>query len=49
MNILVTGSTGFVGSRVVELAREHDWTVIPVVRKQIEPLTNRLVIPSIDA
>lgn len=49
MNILVTGSTGFVGSRVVELAREHDWTVIPVVRKQIEPLTNRLVVPSIDA
>ncbi len=49
MNILVTGSTGFVGSRVVELAREHDWTVIPVVRKQIEPLTNRLVIPFIDA
>ncbi|MEZ8602583.1 UDP-glucose 4-epimerase family protein [Vibrio splendidus] len=49
MNILVTGSTGFVGARVVELAREHDWTVIPVVRKQIEPLTNSLVIPSIDA
>ncbi|MFS1464424.1 NAD-dependent dehydratase [Vibrio lentus] len=49
MKILVTGSTGFVGSRVVELARERDWAVIPVVRKQIEPLTNSLVIPSIDA
>ncbi|MEZ8606855.1 UDP-glucose 4-epimerase family protein [Vibrio sp. 10N.239.311.G01] len=49
MNILVTGSTGFVGSRIVELARERDWAVIPVVRKQIEPLTNSLVIPSIDA
>ncbi|MCY9826408.1 UDP-glucose 4-epimerase family protein [Vibrio chagasii] len=49
MNILVTGSTGFVGSRIVELARERDWTVIPVVRKQIEPITNSLVIPSIDA
>ncbi|MEZ9365517.1 SDR family oxidoreductase [Vibrio sp. F13] len=49
MNILVTGSTGFVGSRVVELAKKRDWAVIPVVRKQIEPLTNSLVIPSIDA
>lgn len=49
MNILVTGSTGFVGSRVVELARERDWKVTSVVRKQIEPLTNSLVIPSIDA
>ncbi|MEZ9503055.1 UDP-glucose 4-epimerase family protein [Vibrio sp. 10N.286.51.B11] len=49
MNILVTGSTGFVGSRIVELAKERDWAVIPVVRKQIEPLTNSLVIPSIDA
>ncbi|MFA0509585.1 MULTISPECIES: UDP-glucose 4-epimerase family protein [Vibrio] len=49
MNILVTGSTGFVGSRIVELARERDWAVIPVVRKQIEPLTNSLLIPSIDA
>ena len=49
MNILVTGSTGFVGSRVVKLARKRDWAVTPVVRKQIEPLTNSLVIPSIDA
>ncbi|PMG33811.1 NAD-dependent dehydratase [Vibrio splendidus] len=49
MKILVTGSTGFVGSRVVELARERDWEVTSVVRKQIEPLTNSLVIPSIDA
>ncbi|CDT94230.1 UDP-glucose 4-epimerase family protein [Vibrio coralliirubri] len=49
MNMLVTGSTGFVGSRIVELAKERDWAVIPVVRKQIEPLTNSLVIPSIDA
>lgn len=48
MNILVTGSTGFVGSRVVKLAKGRDWAVIPVVRKQIEPLTNSLVIPSID-
>ncbi|MFA0237736.1 UDP-glucose 4-epimerase family protein [Vibrio sp. 10N.222.55.C7] len=48
MKILVTGSTGFVGSRVVELARERDWNVTSVVRKQIEPLTNSLVIPSID-
>ncbi|MFA0156313.1 UDP-glucose 4-epimerase family protein [Vibrio sp. 10N.261.46.A3] len=49
MKLLVTGCTGFVGSRVVELAEERDWAVIPVVRKQIEPLTNSLVIPSIDA
>ncbi|MFS1977281.1 UDP-glucose 4-epimerase family protein [Vibrio splendidus] len=49
MKILVTGSTGFVGSRVVELARKRDWAVIPVVRKQIEPLINSLVVPSIDA
>ncbi|ROP20118.1 UDP-glucose 4-epimerase family protein [Vibrio crassostreae] len=48
MKVLVTGSTGFVGSRVVELARERDWNVTSVVRKQIEPLTNSLVIPSID-
>ncbi|MCB5361876.1 UDP-glucose 4-epimerase family protein [Vibrio lentus] len=49
MKVLVTGSTGFVGSRVVELSEEREWEVIPVVRKQIEPLTNSLVIPSIDA
>ncbi|MCY9864473.1 SDR family oxidoreductase [Vibrio coralliirubri] len=49
MRLLVTGSTGFVGSRVVELARKRDWAVIPVMRKQIEPLTNSLVVPSIDA
>ncbi|EAQ53095.1 MULTISPECIES: SDR family oxidoreductase [Vibrio] len=49
MRIVVTGSTGFVGSRVVELARERDWAVTPVVRKQIGPLTNSLVVPSIGA
>ena len=49
MNILVTGSTGFVGSRVVESARERNWEVISVVRKQIKPLTNRFVVSSIDS
>ncbi|MGC9402646.1 UDP-glucose 4-epimerase family protein [Vibrio genomosp. F10 str. 9ZC157] len=49
MKILVTGSTGFVGSRVVELARERSWAVIPVVRKQIEAVTNSLVVASIEA
>ncbi|KII81184.1 UDP-glucose 4-epimerase family protein [Vibrio renipiscarius] len=49
MKILVTGSNGFVGSRVVDLARERYWEVIPVVRKQIEPLINSLVVTSIDA
>ncbi|WP_299685936.1 SDR family oxidoreductase [uncultured Vibrio sp.] len=39
MKILVTGSAGFVGARVVELAQERLWDVVPVVRKasQIQP------------
>ncbi|MEZ8397130.1 UDP-glucose 4-epimerase family protein [Vibrio splendidus] len=49
MNILVTGSTGFVGANVVVLARERDWKVTSVVRKQIESITNSLVIDSINS
>jgi nucleoside-diphosphate-sugar epimerase len=48
MKVLITGSTGFVGARVVELAKERDWEVIQVVRKQIEPPNNSFVVPSID-
>ncbi|WP_333913726.1 UDP-glucose 4-epimerase family protein [Vibrio coralliirubri] len=49
MKVLVTGSTGFVGSRVVGLSEEREWDVVPVVRKvgQIQP--NSFVASSIDS
>ncbi|MCK8078705.1 SDR family oxidoreductase [Vibrio sp. 1CM2L] len=49
MKVLITGSSGFVGSRLVELAEERDWDVVRVVRKvsQIQP--NSILVPSIDS
>ncbi|MCK8073701.1 SDR family oxidoreductase [Vibrio sp. 1CM23M] len=49
MKILVTGSTGFVGSRVTELSEERDWEVVPVVRKASQMRPNSFVVPSIDS
>ncbi|MEZ9576834.1 MULTISPECIES: UDP-glucose 4-epimerase family protein [unclassified Vibrio] len=49
MNILVTGSSGFIGSRVMALARERGWGCIPVVRKQRERLANSFVVSSINS
>ncbi len=49
MKLLVTGSTGFVGARVVELAEERDWAVVSVVRKSIELSPNGFLVPSISA
>ncbi|MEZ9778580.1 UDP-glucose 4-epimerase family protein [Vibrio sp. 10N.261.54.A5] len=49
MKLLVTGSTGFVGARVVELAKERDCTVVPVVRKSIELSPNGFLVSSIGA
>ncbi|MFY2509923.1 UDP-glucose 4-epimerase family protein [Vibrio pectenicida] len=36
MKILLTGSTGFVGSRVGAIAHERDWDVCAVVRQQVQ-------------
>ncbi|WP_434997423.1 UDP-glucose 4-epimerase family protein [Vibrio scophthalmi] len=49
MKLLVTGSTGFVGARVVELAEECDWEVVSVVREIAKPLPNRFLVSSIGA
>ena len=46
MKILVTGSTGFVGARVVELSEERGWKVAPVVRKTAQTQPNNLVVNS---
>lgn len=48
MKILVTGSTGFVGSRVVELSEEREWDVVPVVRKASQIQLNSFIASSID-
>ncbi|CAH7389366.1 UDP-glucose 4-epimerase [Vibrio chagasii] len=47
MKILVTGSTGFVGARVVELAEERDWAVVPVMRENTELPPNVFLVSSI--
>ncbi|TKF02074.1 SDR family oxidoreductase [Vibrio kanaloae] len=47
MKILVTGSTGFVGARVVELSEERGWKVAPVVRKTSQKQPNSLVVNSL--
>ncbi|MEZ9464528.1 UDP-glucose 4-epimerase family protein [Vibrio splendidus] len=49
MKILVTGSTGFVGSRVMRLAGERSWGVMPVVRKAAASQPNCFIVSSIDA
>lgn len=49
MKVLVTGSTGFVGSRVVELSEEREWEVVPVVRKTNQLQPNSFAVPSIDS
>lgn len=47
MKVLVTGSTGFVGSRVVALSEEREWEVVPVVRKTSQIQPNSFAVPSI--
>ncbi|MEZ9699210.1 UDP-glucose 4-epimerase family protein [Vibrio sp. 10N.261.46.E12] len=49
MKLLVTGSTGFVGSRFAKLAQECQWEVLPVVRKAAQIQPNSLVVSSIDS
>lgn len=49
MKILVTGSSGFVGSRVVELAEKVVWEVVSVVRKAVKQKPYRFAVSSIDA
>ncbi|WP_299140353.1 SDR family oxidoreductase [uncultured Vibrio sp.] len=49
MKVLVTGSTGFVGSRVVELSKEREWEVVGVVRKTSQVQSNSFVVSSIDS
>ncbi|CAH6977174.1 UDP-glucose 4-epimerase [Vibrio chagasii] len=49
MKILVTGSTGFVGSRVFELAEERDWAVVSVVRKSSRIQPNCFLVSSLGA
>ncbi|MEZ8950368.1 UDP-glucose 4-epimerase family protein [Vibrio sp. 10N.247.311.18] len=49
MKILVTGSSGFVGSRVVELSEEREWEIVPVVREGSRIQPNSFVISSIDS
>lgn len=46
MKLLVTGSTGFVGSRVANLAQECQWEVVPVVRKAAQVQPNSLFVNS---
>ncbi|MEZ9408608.1 NAD-dependent dehydratase [Vibrio lentus] len=47
MKLLVTGSTGFVGARVVELAEESDWEVVSVVRQSSRTQPNFFLVSSI--
>ncbi|CAH6794828.1 UDP-glucose 4-epimerase [Vibrio chagasii] len=49
MKVLVTGSTGFVGARVVELAEARDWEVVSVVRKSSGTQLNCFWVSSIGA
>lgn len=49
MKLLVTGSTGFVGARVVELAEARDWEVVPVVRKSSRTQLNCFLVSFIGA
>ncbi|CAK2563328.1 UDP-glucose 4-epimerase [Vibrio crassostreae] len=49
MKVLVTGSTGFVGSRVVELAEEFDWEVVSVLRNATQAKANCFLVSSIGA
>ncbi|MEZ8723959.1 UDP-glucose 4-epimerase family protein [Vibrio pomeroyi] len=49
MKVLVTGSTGFVGSRVVELAEEFDWEVLSVLRNVTQANANCFLVSSIGA
>ena len=47
MKLLVTGSTGFIGSRVAKLAQECQWEVVPVVRKAAQVQPNSLFVNSL--
>ncbi|MEZ9645209.1 UDP-glucose 4-epimerase family protein [Vibrio sp. 10N.261.52.C2] len=47
MKVLVTGSTGFVGARVVQLAEERGWAVVPVVRRTSRTQHNCFFVSSI--
>ncbi|WP_133152629.1 NAD-dependent epimerase/dehydratase family protein, partial [Vibrio sp. 10N.261.52.A1] len=49
MKLLVTGSTGFVGARVVELAEARDWEVVSVLRKSSRTQPNCFLVSSIGA
>ncbi|CAK1930757.1 UDP-glucose 4-epimerase family protein [Vibrio crassostreae] len=49
MKLLVTGSTGFVGARVVELAEARDWEVVSVVRQSSRTQPNCFRVSSIGA
>ncbi|MFM2641243.1 SDR family oxidoreductase [Vibrio chagasii] len=49
MKLLVTGSTGFVGARVVELAEARDWEVVSVVRQSSRTQPNYFLVSSIGA
>ncbi|MEZ8985184.1 NAD-dependent dehydratase [Vibrio cyclitrophicus FF160] len=46
MKLLITGSTGFIGSRVAKLAQECQWEVVPVVRKAAQIQPNSLFVNS---
>ncbi|MUJ28022.1 NAD-dependent epimerase/dehydratase family protein [Aliivibrio fischeri] len=50
MHVLITGSTGFVGSRVTELAKKRKWKVTSVIRKKTQNKHSKnFIINSIDS
>ncbi|MFA1562769.1 NAD-dependent epimerase/dehydratase family protein [Aliivibrio fischeri] len=50
MHVLITGSTGFVGSRVTELAKKRKWKVTSVIRKKTQDKHSKnFIINSIDS
>lgn len=49
MKVLITGSSGFVGSRVVELAKNKNWHTVSVTRQYSHAVDDGVFVPSIDA
>ncbi|WP_394127418.1 UDP-glucose 4-epimerase family protein [Vibrio hepatarius] len=49
MNLLVTGSTGFVGAALLKEIKRQEWTVTSVIRSSKLSLNSDYIAPSIDS